>query len=69
MADHKTITRAEMVTLLKEGNADIRVQRAAAAMLERDKLAYEDLLLRNNGLRFTNSELRRQLQARSGSDG
>ena len=69
MADHKTITRAEMVALLKEGNADIRVQRAAAAMLERDKLAYEDLLLRNNGLRFTNSELRRQLQARSGSDG
>ena len=68
MAD-QTITRAEMVALLKEGNADIRVQRAAAAMLERDKLAYEDLLLRNNGLRFTNSELRRQLQARSGSDG
>ena len=66
MADHKMITRAELVERLNTGTATIKEQRAAASMLERDKMAYDDLRLRNHGLRFANEELRQQLAVRRG---
>lgn len=62
MSDKKTITRREMVELLKSGKADLAVMRAAAMMLEQDKMVYDDLKLRNAGLRYANSEMKRQLE-------